>query len=671
MFSFGNESGNKVFGSENISIYVDDEIIQLPEEEQQPYIDEEDRTQVPVRFVSEALGGDVSWDGEKQKIEIERDDDLLVLHIGDNNYTLNGTEMEMDTAPTITDNDRTMVPLRFVSEGLGEDVDWNSEERSVYIETTEDNPGEEPDTDNPDEDESNDTDESDIDPEEISKEKALVTAGTLNVRDGPGTDNENFDQVHEGDVFEILERHTIEEDVDYKEWIMINITGDIDAGEDGGGDEVVEGWISTDFVKIIEPKSPEEDESGEPDETDEEEDSRPFRPVDPEPDDEPDDDVAGSPDDYSGAIGELTIGANSLNVRKGPGLEYPSITQVDEGESYEIFAKSKAGNHPEYDEWIKFKLDDGSIGWSAAEYIKETNYNNNLDEVNFIEYSENSRNTEIRLGPIKRTPINDFSMDNPDRFVFDLKDISLADNIEEEIAVNSNTVNKIRTGERSEDNSSRITLDLNKKEHYTIRWENSHLVIRTFEDGPLIDTKIIIDPGHGGSDTGARGSGGLAEKEVVLDVSLMVRDMLEELGADVRMTRETDKEVSLDSRVDFATENDGDVFVSVHANAHPSSSIKGTETFYSSNRNPMDFELAQNLQDSLLNNLGTINRGVKDRNFRVIRYATMPAALVEIAFLSNADEEELLKDDGFRKKSAEGIVQGLLNYHRNNDMTSR
>ncbi len=670
--SYGTES--------NIDIYVDGTII---ETDQEPYI-RDDRTLVPIRFVTEALGADVDWDGANREVTIERDDNHIVLEIDNSTYTLNGEAMEMDTAPELK-GDRTMVPLRFVSEDLGEKVDWDGDERRVDITSQaekgddgeQESDAEEPaeDTDQ-DHDSDSDQEESTVDEiksikEDISETKALVTASTLNVRSDPGVDKDQFDQVHEGDVFQVLERHTIDDDVDYKEWIKINLSGDTEVGEDSGGDEIVEGWVSSDFVRIIEPKEDldeEPDEEGddledkekEKDDEDEEDGSEDwsYRPVD--------DDPPQTPEKYSNTIGELTIGVDRLNVRKGPGLEYQSIDQVNEGETYPIITKSTQDNHPVYDEWIKLKLDDNKKGWSAAEYIESTSYDNDLDQVDFIEYSKNDNHTEIVVGAIKRTAVDDFTMDNPDRFVFDLKDISHGDEIQEEIEVGSSTVKKIRTGFMDDTNSARIALDLNKNKHYTVRWQDANLIIRTYEENPLKGTRIILDPGHGGSDDGAESPGGLKEKDVVLDVSLKARDILEDKGAEVRMTRETDTFISLDQRVDFATENNGDVFVSVHANAHPSRDIKGTETFYSSNRSSQDFFLASDLQNSLLNNLGTVNRGVKDRNFRVIRYATMPAALVEIAFLTNEEDEKLLKDDDFLDKAAEGIVQGLMNYHRTN-----
>jgi hypothetical protein len=100
----------------------------------QPFIDENGRTQVPVRFVSEALGADVGWDGKTKTVTIEQGRNKITLVVGKSDYTVNGKTMEMDTTVLLLE-DRTFVPVRFVSEGLGANVEWNASIRTVYITT--------------------------------------------------------------------------------------------------------------------------------------------------------------------------------------------------------------------------------------------------------------------------------------------------------------------------------------------------------------------------------------------------------------------------------------------------------------------------------------------------------------------------------------------------------
>jgi len=102
----------------------------------EPFIDDNGRTQVPVRFVSEALGAEVSWEGSTKTVTISQGDKEIKIVIGKKDYTINGEKNLMDTEALLKE-DRTFVPVRFVSEGLGARVDWDPAVRTVYIDTRE------------------------------------------------------------------------------------------------------------------------------------------------------------------------------------------------------------------------------------------------------------------------------------------------------------------------------------------------------------------------------------------------------------------------------------------------------------------------------------------------------------------------------------------------------
>ncbi|OWZ83340.1 stalk domain-containing protein [Natranaerobius trueperi] len=116
---------------EEIHVMVEDELIEFTD--QKPYIDDSNRTQVPVRYVSEALQANVDWDGSQDLISIQRGVDTLELVVGEKEYQLNDDTKTMDTVPKISDNNRTMVPLRFISEGLGTEVEWHSDDNLVTV----------------------------------------------------------------------------------------------------------------------------------------------------------------------------------------------------------------------------------------------------------------------------------------------------------------------------------------------------------------------------------------------------------------------------------------------------------------------------------------------------------------------------------------------------------
>lgn len=170
--------------------------------------------------------------------------------------------------------------------------------------------------------------------------------------------------------------------------------------------------------------------------------------------------------------------------------------------------------------------------------------------------------------------------------------------------------------------------------------------------------KVFIDPGHGGSDSGATGNG-LKEKDINLSVGLKVKKLLEERGVVVKMSRETDKSVNLSDRPAQANSFGADCFLSIHCNSASSNTAQGVETFHYASSDA----LAQAVQGQIIadKSLWIKNRGVKKNNFCVIRESKMMSALVELAFINNSADSQLLKDkqDGFATACAKGIIQFL------------
>jgi N-acetylmuramoyl-L-alanine amidase len=177
---------------------------------------------------------------------------------------------------------------------------------------------------------------------------------------------------------------------------------------------------------------------------------------------------------------------------------------------------------------------------------------------------------------------------------------------------------------------------------------------------------LVIDPGHGGSDSGATGITGLKEKNVNLTVSLYLADLLQSRGFNVVLTRKSDVNISLSERVAKAEKAKADLFISIHANAHLTNIFaSGTETYYYQNKStsPQSFYLASLLQQETTRLLKLPNRGVKTKPFHVIKETSMPSVLLELAFLSNAVDEKMLKSNDFLKLGAEGVYRGILRYY--------
>jgi len=233
---------------------------------------------------------------------------------------------------------------------------------------------------------------------------------------------------------------------------------------------------------------------------------------------------------------------------------------------------------------------------------------------------------------------------------------------------------------------------------------------------PPIDNsirKIVIDPGHGGKDPGAVGySKKNFEKDVVLSVARKLkRILLEQMSVEVYLTRENDDFVSLQKRTRFANDKKADLFISIHCNAARKKSANGIEVFFLSTAKTDEaravealendvvfkyeggeeavrqyddlafiladmaqsehleesYDLSVQLQNNLVKNAKSHDRGVKQANFYVLRGAFMPGVLVELGFLSNKNEEKKLIKSSYQNKLAQAIYQSILDFKKRYD----
>ncbi|RAZ79668.1 N-acetylmuramoyl-L-alanine amidase [Planococcus halotolerans] len=172
---------------------------------------------------------------------------------------------------------------------------------------------------------------------------------------------------------------------------------------------------------------------------------------------------------------------------------------------------------------------------------------------------------------------------------------------------------------------------------------------------------MVIDAGHGGSDPGAVANG-LREKDVNLDVSLRVERMLKAKGIQVLMVRRTDVFYSLDYRAAYGVKNGADAFVSIHANA-ASAGVSGSETFYSASVANDSKQLATFIQNRLYKAMEHTNRGVKEYDYRVIEANPLPAALVELGFLTNSGDAAKLATSTYKERAASAVAEGIEDYY--------
>ncbi|WP_299044671.1 N-acetylmuramoyl-L-alanine amidase [uncultured Thermosynechococcus sp.] len=172
---------------------------------------------------------------------------------------------------------------------------------------------------------------------------------------------------------------------------------------------------------------------------------------------------------------------------------------------------------------------------------------------------------------------------------------------------------------------------------------------------------VVIDPGHGGSDPGAIGIGGIREKDIVLDVGLQVAQFLQQQGVQVIMTRTTDIDLDLAPRVAIAERARANAFVSIHANAISLArpDVNGLETYFAPGRSS---RLASAIHNRILNSLNIRDRGVRAARFYVIRNTSMDSALVEIGFVTGAEDAANFQNPAWRTQMAQAIAQGILSF---------
>jgi N-acetylmuramoyl-L-alanine amidase len=211
-------------------------------------------------------------------------------------------------------------------------------------------------------------------------------------------------------------------------------------------------------------------------------------------------------------------------------------------------------------------------------------------------------------------------------------------------------------------------------------------------------SRVVIDAGHGGHDTGSIGPTGLAEKDLVLDVAKRLKFLIEsELGSEVVMTREDDTFIPLEARTAIANQQEADLFISIHANSSKTRTVRGVETYFlglttardaletaarenaASERSIHDLqdvvkkimtqdkvdesrELARHIQNAMSRPQDGANRGVRQAHFVVLIGANMPSVLAEINFITNPQEERLLKTPKGRQQIADSLLTGVKSY---------
>lgn len=363
---------------------------------------------------------------------------------------------------------------------------------------------------------------------------------------------------------------------------------------------------------------------------------------------------------------------------------------------------------------IKLMLFSLLIAYSAVAYASDfTDRVNSLAKVESVRvYSNGDSKVRIVLDTAKKTDYKTFVLSNPTRIAVDIKGAWLSPLVPRDTPVQGGLVGKVRISQ-FDANTVRVVVEANiSKDRYKVfplkadpKANRHHRIVMDFGDlaqeytpekpvteealpkvtqaefpkpkeikifdKPGLKNKVIaIDPGHGGSDPGSVGATGSLEKNITFAICQELKGMLEASGAKVVLTRTKDVDVAranasakeeLQARINVAEKAKADIFVSVHMDAFVSRDVGGTSTYIYPKTNG-DARLGKFIKDGVVNQLSTQDRGVRNCNFYVVKFSSMPATLVEIAFISNTAEEKLMKSATGVKRAAQGLYQGIDRY---------
>lgn len=330
-----------------------------------------------------------------------------------------------------------------------------------------------------------------------------------------------------------------------------------------------------------------------------------------------------------GKIGKVT--ASSLNVRDSGSLSGRVIGSLKQGNKVTI--------QEEVNNWSHITLPNGSKGWVASWYL------------------------DVQL---------DTPTETPNKAESTVKILYNGTNIRSGSSTSTSVVARANEGDSfamvaKEGDWYKINLPGNKI-GYVAGWLVSVSGTDQIVERPGVSVNhylkgktIVIDPGHGGNDSGAIGVSGTYEKTLNLRTARMVFDKLSASGANVVLTRNSDNYVSLRSRVSISHYRSADAFVSIHYDSIYDRNVRGVTSYYYKN---IDVGLASNIQTEIVKNTGFKNREHRLGNYQVLRENRNPSVLLELGFLSNPTEEYTVNTNTFQENVSNGVYYGLAQYFK-------
>ncbi|MEI4769447.1 SH3 domain-containing protein [Psychrobacillus sp. FJAT-51614] len=328
----------------------------------------------------------------------------------------------------------------------------------------------------------------------------------------------------------------------------------------------------------------------------------------------------------------FVVSVDILNVRAKPDLSSKQIGQVEKNQAFEILEK----NH----NWVQIKLKNGKKGWVYSFYG------------NFTEQPKSA---------VKSATSNET-----------IKILYNGTNLRSESTTSSEVVARADAGEAFtviEKVNDWYKIELaNKTTAFVASW-----VVSTNDTNPITSEKpkesrkkgtldgltLVIDAGHGGNDRGTTGALGTDEKDITLLTAELLSTKLKAAGANVIMTRESDVYVDLRKRVSISHQNAADAFISLHYDAIENNSVRGLTTYYMYDYQK---ELATYVHKELNDMVSLKDRGTQPGNYLILRENKQNAILIELGYLSNANEERQVTTEKYREQATHGIYNGIIKY---------
>lgn len=330
------------------------------------------------------------------------------------------------------------------------------------------------------------------------------------------------------------------------------------------------------------------------------------------------------------------VAVNTLNVRSKPDLNSKRVKQIKKGEQYKVLKKQN--------NWLNIEFSKDEDGWVYSFYgtmsshsTPKPNVDSNQEQSNAITIVYNG--TNLRSKPSTSSDVV-YRANAGETFQSVKKSGDWL-----EIKLNTGKTAFVASWVVSKSNGVKESNDVEEK---TIR-----------KKGTLNGLTIVVDPGHGGNDSGASGARGTDEKGITLQTSELLKSKLLSAGANVVMTRDSDVYVDLRKRISIGHQIAADAFISVHYDSTDSPSINGFTTYYMHNYQK---GLAQSVHKALGEKLSLRDRGAQPGNYLVLRENRQQAILIELGFLSNPSEERLVNTDQFREQASLGIYNGIVSY---------